>query len=666
MLKHPYKKAALSILVAMCLIASGCAAPSSSAISASSSSAPVSQSQAQPLALDTARAVSVLECSGAVQVTSNGEKVDAFRGMRLRQGDSITTGAGAVAYLDLDGDKLVTMDENTEVRLDVLSEKEQNQKTELTLLSGTASNSISKLKDASSYNVKTSNFTMGVRGTIFVVQVARDGQSPTVSVVEGAVEVKPQTATQEGMMIGAQQAVSPTEALWDGFVEHPANPVAQPIQLSSLSTTVLSSILVELENRAQALPEQREQFIKTMEEIKSISPEAAAAAPALKQHLEDVREKPALTPPITQPVTPSATTPPNKRPAPPSATAAPEKPTVTPPPATPEPTNPDNSGSMPKPPQPSPTPKPVVKLKTPEVEIHNFTQNVINISFPQVPNAVSYSISVMDANAHNIFTHSLPAPVARTVPIYFESSFSEPIKHSGRYTLVVTAIADRPEKNSIPFRQAKDFDISEKVFEITSAKLTYLSLSFDLVSYPTGVDCYDVQVQNATTNTTFLQVSARSDAHFEMNLDQPLASPGIYDVLVTPKSSTNPGATFAPYRYPVSIEQYASPELIAFELSHDLNFLVASLKKLPSPSVFNEGLKIALYKDGVEVPLADDWSYKEDSTTAPQTIAIRYAPAGVPTKIPAGDYTIKVKIEDAQGRKIPSAQVSKDTHVLSE
>lgn len=542
--------------------------------------------------LDSARTISVLEVSGEVIVESKGQEVEAFQGMRLRPGDVITTNTGAVAYLDLDSDKLITIDENSSISLDVASGNEQSQKTELTVVKGTACSSIAKLSDTSAYDVKTANFTMGVRGTIFVVKVDDKTGNPEVSVIEGRVEAKPNNAKEKGIIIEAQQSASPTEELWEAFLADDSVSVTRPLDMSSLSTPILSSVLVELEARAQEVPELKNQLQKMADSIKATNPEAAEAAKNLTLQLEEARkiidvaeaavddpaantkeptvpdspaQPVAATPPV-QPVPPIKPTPPPTppteptpplKPIPPIEPTVPVKPTDPAPPIIVPPAKPDvpdgshendkgnnngnnnsgggggGGGSSPEPPTPEP-PTPEAKLNTPEVTVNSFTAEGFDISFTPVDGAVSYTVAVSGLSELFFYDYNVSGPEG-TEAVTLSRTFDTPITQTGSYSLSVMAVANKSEFNSDLFIHEKLIEISTEAFEVLVSKWDYKSTSLDIIKYPRGANAYDVLVRRISDGKEYLSSRNNSHAHFESQLTKLIDQTGEYELVITPK-----------------------------------------------------------------------------------------------------------------------------------
>lgn len=145
----------------------------------------------QAQAKEAFRSAKIYSFTGDVSVKRGGDKkLAAFEGMRLEQGDTLLTGEDSSAVIQIDSDKTVEVDENTEITLDTLAGTEKESQTGVSVFFGNVVNSIkNKLTDGSSYETRTSTAVMGVRGTTyFVGQSVGEAQ---VMVSEGTVAVSP-------------------------------------------------------------------------------------------------------------------------------------------------------------------------------------------------------------------------------------------------------------------------------------------------------------------------------------------------------------------------------------------------------------------------------------------------------------------------------------------
>ena len=139
------------------------------------------------------RTIKLLEIFKTVNFDRGSQKdVAVYDGMSLKAGDTIRTGDDeSFARLVLDDDKYVYIEENSEVNFELAGRKKTS-KTTLHLNYGAIYNEInSKLTDQQSYEVKSPNSLMAVRGTKFRVStyIGPDGVLYTrISVLEGQVQ----------------------------------------------------------------------------------------------------------------------------------------------------------------------------------------------------------------------------------------------------------------------------------------------------------------------------------------------------------------------------------------------------------------------------------------------------------------------------------------------
>ena len=129
-------------------------------------------------AQDISRSASIASLKGKVQVKLINEKSwnPAKAGMVLYEGDSVRTSAGSWALLNLDGGKTATVEvkENTQLLLSELKKNDSGdvKDTLLDLAIGKILIKVQKLrKESSKFEVKTPTSIVGVRGTVFAVEV---------------------------------------------------------------------------------------------------------------------------------------------------------------------------------------------------------------------------------------------------------------------------------------------------------------------------------------------------------------------------------------------------------------------------------------------------------------------------------------------------------------
>lgn len=141
------------------------------------------------------RMINVLFFEGNVSIDrpNHSEALSVFEGMRLESGDTVITEEASSVTLSIDEDKIVRIAENSLVRFDEISNRKNEQVTNIYVNNGTVINDIQKkLKADSTYKITTPNATVSVRGTYFTVNVSAmngyDGIVTTVNVYQGSVQ----------------------------------------------------------------------------------------------------------------------------------------------------------------------------------------------------------------------------------------------------------------------------------------------------------------------------------------------------------------------------------------------------------------------------------------------------------------------------------------------
>lgn len=131
------------------------------------------------------RSIQVDEIDGEVIVVHNdGNKLQAYEGMSLVDGDTVEVGESASLLLKVDSDKNLLAEANTVFTLDAKGTEESNQ-TQIFLQSGSVLCEIQeKLKDDESFEVVTGSSAMAVRGTVFKFQILQTADGIKYDVVE--------------------------------------------------------------------------------------------------------------------------------------------------------------------------------------------------------------------------------------------------------------------------------------------------------------------------------------------------------------------------------------------------------------------------------------------------------------------------------------------------
>ncbi|MCI7768030.1 MAG: InlB B-repeat-containing protein [Oscillospiraceae bacterium] len=165
---------------------------------------------------DSYRVLKVFEMAGSsiVNRESSGD-LDAYVGMNLENGDTLTVGEESTLRLSLDNDKYILLDEGTVMKLNAAGNSADS-RTTLELRQGTILNEITNPLSADSlYEVATPKATMAVRGTSFSISVEKDengGYIIIVNTFQGKVEVwlldKDGNPTGQKALVTADKCIS--------------------------------------------------------------------------------------------------------------------------------------------------------------------------------------------------------------------------------------------------------------------------------------------------------------------------------------------------------------------------------------------------------------------------------------------------------------------------
>ncbi|MEW9698531.1 FecR domain-containing protein [Paenibacillus sp. SI8] len=155
---------------------------------------------AKPAEAKTVRIAVVSSLSGDVTVQKGGgsQRYDAYEDMSLNQGDSLYTGSGSSATLNLSsGDGDVTIGENAEINVSDLSTSNGAKKSKLKIWAGAIWVKVKSLAGSDDeFEVETPTAVMGVRGTQLFVAV--DPRTQTTKMAVGAGKVAATTVTTDG------------------------------------------------------------------------------------------------------------------------------------------------------------------------------------------------------------------------------------------------------------------------------------------------------------------------------------------------------------------------------------------------------------------------------------------------------------------------------------
>lgn len=151
------------------------------------------------------RNITVLDTLGSISVFREAinDTMEAYVDMNLEPGDQVSVGPASELDLKLDDDKFVYVEENTKMYLQSEGDSE-NSKTVIYLTEGATLHKLdTKLNENSTYEIRTPNATMAIRGTITWARVYKGADGEVHSdfqVYEGKTELQLHTA--DGTPIG--------------------------------------------------------------------------------------------------------------------------------------------------------------------------------------------------------------------------------------------------------------------------------------------------------------------------------------------------------------------------------------------------------------------------------------------------------------------------------
>lgn len=136
------------------------------------------------------RNITVLDTLGSISVFREAinDTMEAYVDMNLESGDQVSVGPASELDLKLDDDKYVYVEENTKMYLQSEGDSE-NSKTVIYMSEGASLHRIDKkLNENSTYEIRTPNATMAIRGTVGWVQVT-DSYHSKICLLEGTLTV---------------------------------------------------------------------------------------------------------------------------------------------------------------------------------------------------------------------------------------------------------------------------------------------------------------------------------------------------------------------------------------------------------------------------------------------------------------------------------------------
>ena len=150
----------------------------------------------------------LLKAEGKVNIEdSKGGNRPVADGLRFQSGDALNTGDDGYATIGLDDKKIVTLDHDSRAEF-----RKKNKQLELKVTEGAVFvNVAEKLKSDEKFEIKTSNMTAGIRGTLlWVYHDKTDNNREVAALLEGSAEISatnPVTKETKSTTIGANQLV---------------------------------------------------------------------------------------------------------------------------------------------------------------------------------------------------------------------------------------------------------------------------------------------------------------------------------------------------------------------------------------------------------------------------------------------------------------------------
>ena len=131
-----------------------------------------------------ATTMKLLRMEGTVTLEENGEKKTVKENLRFKSGDAISTEVKSLVSVGLDDTKIVTLDEESRAEFE-----KAGKALELKLTDGQLFfNVMEKLDADASFNIRTSDMVVGIRGTSGVYTIDEYGR-PALFLTDGVVEI---------------------------------------------------------------------------------------------------------------------------------------------------------------------------------------------------------------------------------------------------------------------------------------------------------------------------------------------------------------------------------------------------------------------------------------------------------------------------------------------
>ena len=191
----------------------------------------------------TATTMRLLKKEGEVKLFDKDKEKTIIDNLRLASGNALTTAAESIASIALDDTKIVTLNNNSRADFEQKGKKLQINLTEGSLFFQVKE----KLEADASFDIKTANLVVGIRGTSGLVEANPDG-THSVTITDGEVEVSiVNKETGQTKTIRVKAGEKAKIVLHDNSVEDSIEVIMDELHVADLGT-VITDRLVEDED----------------------------------------------------------------------------------------------------------------------------------------------------------------------------------------------------------------------------------------------------------------------------------------------------------------------------------------------------------------------------------------------------------------------------------
>ena len=185
----------------------------------------------------------LLKKEGEVKLFDKDKEKTIIDNLRLASGNALTTAAESIASIALDDTKIVTLNNNSRADFEQKGKKLQINLTEGSLFFQVKE----KLETDASFDIKTANLVVGIRGTSGLVEANPDG-THSVTITDGEVEVSiVNKETGQSKTIRVKAGEKAKIVLHDNSVEDSIEVIMDELHVADLGT-VITDRLVEDED----------------------------------------------------------------------------------------------------------------------------------------------------------------------------------------------------------------------------------------------------------------------------------------------------------------------------------------------------------------------------------------------------------------------------------